>query len=143
MLRLEVTSRFKKDLKRLHKRKKDLTKLYSIITKLQEQKSLEPSLKDYPLTGNYKGLRELHIEPDWLLIYAIYHDRLVLIVTRTGSPPIYFKNKRGSHRIGFISHSMASSFVFYFVTYCLLLQSSTFVIRFAARPNFCSVNGVE
>ena len=75
MLRLVLSSKFKKDLKRSKKRGKDLNKLYSIITKY----------KDHPLTGNYEGFRELHIEPDWLLIYAIKDDMLVLSLTRTGS----------------------------------------------------------
>ena len=70
MLRLVLSSKFKKDLKRSKKRGKDLNKLYSIITKLQNQTLLDPSYKDHPLTGNYEGFRELHIEPDWLLIYS-------------------------------------------------------------------------
>ena len=85
MLRLVLSSKFKKDLKRSQKRGKDLNKLYSIITKLQNQTLLDPSYKDHPLTGNYEGFRELHIEPDWLLIYAIKNDILVLSLTRTGS----------------------------------------------------------
>ena len=47
--------------------------------------STDPSYKDHPLTGNYEGFRELHVEPDWLLIYAIKDDILVLSLTRTGS----------------------------------------------------------
>mgnify|MGYP000010737690 FL=1 len=85
MLRLVLSSKFKKDLKRSKKRGKDLNKLYSIINKLQNQTLLDPSYKDYPLTGNYEGFRELHIEPNWLLIYAIKDDILVLSLTRTGS----------------------------------------------------------
>ena len=85
MLRLVLSSKFKKDLKRSKKRGKNLNKLYSIITKLQNQTLLDPSYKDHPLTGHYEGFRELHIEPDWLLIYAIKDDMLVLSLTRTGS----------------------------------------------------------
>ena len=85
MLRLVLSSNLKKDLKRSKNRGKDLNKLYSIITKLQNQTLLDPSHKDHPLTGNYEGFRELHIEPDWLLIYAIKDDILVLSLTRTGS----------------------------------------------------------
>jgi len=81
MLRLVLSSKFKKDLKRTKKRGKNLNKLYSIITKLQNQTLLDPSYKDHPLTGNYEGFRELHIEPDWLLIYAIKDDILVLSLT--------------------------------------------------------------
>ena len=78
MLRLVLSSKFKKDLKRSKKRGKDLNKL-------QNQTLLDPGYKDHPLTGNYEGFRELHIEPDWLLIYAIKDDILVLSLTRTGS----------------------------------------------------------
>ena len=85
MLRLVLSSKFKKDLKRTKKRGKNLNKLYSIITKLQNQTLLDPSYKDHPLTGNYEGFRELHIEPDWLRIYASKDDILVLSLTRTGS----------------------------------------------------------
>ena len=85
MLRLVLSSKFKKDLKRSKKSGKNLNKLYSIITKLQNQTLLDPSYKDHPLTGSYEGFRELHIEPDWLLIYAIKNDILVLSLTRTGS----------------------------------------------------------
>ena len=85
MLRLVLSSKFTKVLKCSKKRRKDLNKLYSIINKLQNQTLLDPSYKDHPLTGNYEGFRELHIEPDWLLIYAIKDDILVLSLTRTGS----------------------------------------------------------
>lgn len=85
MLRLVLSSKLKKDLKRSKNCGKDLNKLYSIITKLQNQTLLDPSYKDHPLTGNYEGFRELHIEPDWLLIYAIKNDILVLSLIRTGS----------------------------------------------------------
>lgn len=85
MLRLQLTNKFKKDLKRIQKRNKDLRKLYTIITKLQSQELLDPSLKDHPLTGNLSGFRELHIEPDWLLIYAIDNNQLILTASRTGT----------------------------------------------------------
>ena len=85
MLRLKLTNKFKKDLKRIQNRNKDLNKLYTIITKLQKQELLDPSFKDHPLTGNFKAFRELHIEPDWLLIYAIDNNQLVLTASRTGT----------------------------------------------------------
>ena len=98
MLRLVLSNKFKKDLKRSKKRGKDLNKLYSIITKIQNQTLLDPSYKDHPLTGNYEGFRELHVEPDWLLIYAIKDDILVLSLTRTGSHSEGYRTKR----VGFI-----------------------------------------
>ena len=110
MLRLVLSSKFKKDLKRSKKRGKDLNKLYSIITKLQNQTLLDPSYKDHPLTGNYEGFRELHIEPDWLLIYAIKDDMLVLSLTRTGSHSdlFYFPQKFKTAIIINLSHLIVS-----------------------------------
>ena len=110
MLRLVLSSKFKKDLKRSKKRGKDLNKLYSIINKLQNQTLLDPSYKDHPLTGNYEGFRELHIEPDWLLIYAIKDDMLVLSLTRTGSHSdlFYFPKKFKTAIIINLSHLIVS-----------------------------------
>ena len=89
MLRLVLSSKFKKDLKRSKKRGKDLNKLYSIINKLQNQTLLDPGYKDHPLTGNWKPRRDLHIEPDWLLIYKIDNDTVHF--DRTGSHSDLFK----------------------------------------------------
>lgn len=60
---------FKKDIKRLQKRDKDMKKLKIVIEKLLEKQELEPKYKDHALTGNWNGYRDCHIEPDWLLIY--------------------------------------------------------------------------
>lgn len=64
-------NRFKKDIKRLQKRGKDMEKLKTVIEKLLENQELEPKYKDHPLTGDWNGYRDCHIEPDWLLIYKI------------------------------------------------------------------------
>ena len=76
-------SRFKKDVKRLQKRGKDMEKLKSVIDKLLENQKLEPRYKDHALTGNWNGYRDCHIEPDWLLIYKISENHLYLV--RSGS----------------------------------------------------------
>ena len=76
-------NRFKKDIKRLQKRGKDMKKLKIVIEKLLETKELEPKYKDHALTGNWKGYRDCHIESDWLLIYKISETNLFL--TRSGS----------------------------------------------------------
>ncbi len=80
---LERTNQFKRDFKRTLKRKKDQNKLKKIITKLLNQEALPASLKDHALIGQYKGSRECHIEPDWLLIYT--NEKNILRLERTGS----------------------------------------------------------
>ena len=79
------TSAFKKDYKRGKKRGLDLSKLQRVVELLANGTSLPESLRDHALTGNWANHRECHIAPDWLLIYQIYEDVLVLELTRTGS----------------------------------------------------------
>ena len=85
MLTIEYTSKFKKDYKLAVKRGRDLEKLKKVIAILEREGKLDFQYRDHALTGNYKGCRECHIEPDWLLIYRIENDRLVLLLNRTGS----------------------------------------------------------
>jgi len=74
---------FGRDVKRLRKRNKDMTKLRTVLTLLIEQKPLPRQYLDHPLKGNWKGYRDLHIEPDWLLIYRVVEGELRL--ARTGT----------------------------------------------------------
>ncbi|MGI0483002.1 type II toxin-antitoxin system YafQ family toxin [Geminocystis sp. CENA526] len=74
---------FKKDIKRLQKRGKNIEKLKIVIDKLLDNQPLEIKYKDHALTGNWKSYRDCHIEPDWLLIYKITETHLFLV--RTGS----------------------------------------------------------
>jgi mRNA interferase YafQ len=76
-------TQFKKDVKRLLKRGKDLDKLKTIIETLAAAESLSAQNKDHPLKGTLKDCRECHIEADWLLIYRI--EGSVLCLVRTGS----------------------------------------------------------
>lgn len=78
-----VTAQYKKDLKRLAKRGKNLDKLDSILDLLAENICLPLQTLDHLLTGNWKNHRECHIEPDWLLIYKKVKNGLIL--TRTGT----------------------------------------------------------
>lgn len=78
-----MAAQFERDVKRLGKRGKDLDKLHTIIGALRTRQSLPTRNKDHALTGNWKGLRDCHIEPDWVLIYELSPDRLRLV--RTGS----------------------------------------------------------
>lgn len=85
MLELVITSQFRKDLKRIKKRGLNLKKLEQILTQLRKQEILDIKYRDHALSGNYLGFRECHIEPDWLLVYAIDKGKLILTASRTGS----------------------------------------------------------
>ena len=88
---LQFTSQFKKDLKLAKKQNKDLGKLFEVIDILANCETLDAKYKDHSLTGNYRETRECHIEPDWLLIYEIRGDVLVLMLYRLGSHSELFK----------------------------------------------------
>ena len=77
------STQFKRDVKRAKKRGKDLSKLRTLLSLLIERKPLPASSFDHPLKGNWKGYREVHIEPDWLLLYRVVGNELHLV--RTGS----------------------------------------------------------
>ncbi|OHD08964.1 MAG: damage-inducible protein [Spirochaetes bacterium GWB1_27_13] len=84
MLKPYYTRQFNKDLDKIKKSgQKDIEKLKFILTKLVNQEHLDHKYKDHKLIGNYKGCRECHIEPDWLLIYTIEND--TIFFERTGS----------------------------------------------------------
>lgn len=83
MLKLEFTNQFKKDFKLIMKRGYDSKKFEKVVELLQKQKPLPIKYKDHQL--NFKGVRECHIESDWLLIYKIENDRLILELMRTGT----------------------------------------------------------
>jgi mRNA interferase YafQ len=85
LLELKKTAQFRKDLKRIVKRKLNIDLLDEVIQMLREQKSLEPKHCDHALTGDYTGFRECHIQPDWLLIYLIDGKNLILTASRTGT----------------------------------------------------------
>ena len=76
---------FKKDIKRAEKRGKDVAKLKVIILLLLEDKPLETRHRDHPLKGDWIGYRDLHIEPDWLLLYRVAETELMLARTGTHS----------------------------------------------------------
>ncbi len=79
------TGKFKKDLKAVIKRGYNIELLGVVVDALAEGKELPAKYKDHTLMGNYKGCRECHITPDWLLIYEVDGDELYLYLTRTGS----------------------------------------------------------
>ncbi len=79
------TKKFRKELKKLLRRGADLDKLETVVNILAAGETLPPQYHDHALTGNLTGLRDCHIESDWLLLYTIQDDVLVLTLTRTGS----------------------------------------------------------
>lgn len=85
MLNLRYQSAFKSDYKRIRKRGYDIRRLEDVIETLAKELPLPKECRDHDLGSNWSGFRECHIEPDWLLVYAIDHNDLVLILSRTGS----------------------------------------------------------
>ena len=85
MLEIFYTSQFKRDYKRAKKQGRDLVKLSFVLEMLRNEEPLPSELCDHDLVGNYKGHRECHLSPDWLLIYRIDKDVLSLTATRVGS----------------------------------------------------------
>lgn len=85
MLTIKYQTTFKKDYKRVKKRGYNISLLEEVIDKLANQEELDKKYKDHALVGQWIGFRECHIAPDWLLIYQIKEDELVLTLTRTGT----------------------------------------------------------
>ena len=88
---VKFTNQFKKDFKLAKKQNKDLNKLFDVVNILAEGGILEAKYRDHDLSGEYKGIRECHVEPDWLLVYEIQNDVLVLILYRLGTHSELFK----------------------------------------------------
>ena len=87
---VKFTNQFKKDLKLAKKQGRDIDRLYAVIEKLADDEPLEQKYRDHDLNGNYKGCRECHVEPDWLLVYEVMDDVLVLMLYRVGSHSTLF-----------------------------------------------------
>jgi mRNA interferase YafQ len=77
------TRQFERDLRLMQRRGKDIPKLRSVITLLIEELPLAERLRDHSLVGNWRGRRECHIEPDWLLIYKLEDNGIIF--ERTGT----------------------------------------------------------
>lgn len=82
---IQRTSQFKKDFKLAVKRGCNVEKLQKVVTILASGETLPDEYRDHSLRGNYIGYRECHIEPDWLLVYKISENVLVLTLYRTGT----------------------------------------------------------
>ena len=88
-MNLIYTTQFKKDFKRVSNQNKDISKLETVIELLLSGNVLDPQYRDHSLTGKWKNHRDSHIEPDWILIYQLTKESLIL--ERTGSHSELFK----------------------------------------------------
>ncbi|MBQ3586267.1 MAG: type II toxin-antitoxin system YafQ family toxin [Synergistaceae bacterium] len=82
---VRTSKRYRRELKTVLSRGKDESKLEEVIDILASGESLPPRYADHPLSGKWKGYRECHIEPNWLLVYSIHDDVLVLALMSTGT----------------------------------------------------------
>ena len=87
--RIRRTTQFKKDVKQVLKRGKALEQLLSVVQELAEGQPLAEHYVDHPLKVQYSGKRDCHLDPDWILIYAVEDNELVLY--RTGSHSDLFR----------------------------------------------------
>lgn len=83
--KLILTGKFKKSLKLAKKRGLNLSLMEEVINTLQQGLQLEEKYRDHELKGKYKGFRECHIQPNWLLIYLLENDVLTLTLVDTGT----------------------------------------------------------
>ncbi len=82
---VKPSKKFQKDLKKVKSRGYNINLLAEVIQLLADGKTLPQRYQDYKLSGNFKGCRECHVLPDWLLIYEIVENELLLYLTRTGT----------------------------------------------------------
>jgi len=92
MLTPQEGTRFRRDLKRMKRRGKDLEKLKRVVQLLVEERALSQRQHDHPLIGDWSGYRDCHIEPDWVLIYKIDPEEQSLTLVRTGTHSDLFKS---------------------------------------------------
>lgn len=85
MLTIKYETTFKRDFKRVVKRGYNIKLMETVIELLANEQPLPPQYKDHSLSGDYTDCRECHITPDWLLIYRIHNNELILSLTRTGT----------------------------------------------------------
>jgi len=85
MYSIDYSNRFKKDVKRCAKRGLDIMALHTAISLLSQTGTLPPEYKAHKLTGNYAGLWECHIKPDWLMVWNQNETAMKLLLLKTGS----------------------------------------------------------
>jgi len=94
MLEIEFTNKMKRDAKLMKKRGKDMSKLTNILNLLASRAIMPEHNKDHQLSGDMKDFRECHIEPNWLLIYQIFENKLILSASGTGTHSDLFSDKK-------------------------------------------------
>ena len=85
MLDIVPSNRFKRDLKTAIKRGYRIDLLETVVELLATGRALPEKYKDHVLSGEYGGFRECYITPDWLLVYQIRENELILFLSRTGT----------------------------------------------------------
>ncbi len=85
LYKIVYTKKFEKDIKNLKKQNKDLTELFNVVNSISKGETLDKKYKDHKLVGNFSNYRECHIENDFLLVYKIEKDKLILILYRAGT----------------------------------------------------------
>lgn len=85
MIKVTTTKRFEKSKNRMKKRGEDFSELKRVVQYLAKGEKLPKKYKDHSLKGNYKGYRDCHIKPDWVLIYKITDDEIILYDTGSHS----------------------------------------------------------
>ena len=85
MYTIKYTTRMRKDIQRVKRRGKNISKLFAVLELLKTGEPLPEKYRDHQLKGDLDDLRECHIENNWLLVYRIVEDELVLLATATGT----------------------------------------------------------
>ena len=85
MYEIEVTNRYKQSLKQAYKRNYNLELLEEVVNMLANGETLPDKYRNHPLKGYYAGFFDCHIQPDWILIYKIEKEKLVLLLLDTGT----------------------------------------------------------
>ena len=83
--KIVYTKKFEKDIKSLKKQNKDLTELFDVIDVIAKGETLDKKYRDHKLVGIFNNYRDCHIENDFLLVYKIEKDKLILILYRAGT----------------------------------------------------------
>lgn len=85
--KIDYTSDFKRQLKKIVKQGKDINLLLEIVTRLANYEELESKYKNHNLINDktYRNCMECHLKPDWLLVYKYINNSLVLLLVATGS----------------------------------------------------------
>ena len=82
---VSIAGQFRKNIRKMQKRGFNLSLLGAIVEKIANREKLEPKYRDHELSGIYKGFRECHIKPDWLLLYLVDDEEQVITLVSTGT----------------------------------------------------------